>query len=152
VPRPTAPPSWPHTRPLSPGISSLLAEAKEKSSIVTGLINDLEQTDVVVYITDSVVSNLRAPGSYLIFLSRDATTRYLLVRLARWRLSPQERIALLGHELQHALEVAAAGEVKDGAGLADLYRRIGWQGSVNQFESEAAQTTASRIRKELARR
>ncbi len=152
VPRPAAPPSWPHTRPLSPGISALLEEAREKSSIVAGLINELEKTDVVVYITDSLPSNLRAPTSYLVFLTRDAGTRYLLVRISQWRVSSRERIALLGHELQHALEVAAAGGVQDGAGLADLYGRIGWPGGRNQFESKAAQTTAYRIRKELARR
>ena len=54
------------------------------------------------------------------------------------RLSPLDRIALLGHELRHATEVAAAPDVRDEAALARLIARIGWAKSRGQFETDAA--------------
>lgn len=111
-----APPAnpWTHTHPLSSSAIELLADATERSSIVASLLDELEQTDVVVYIVDSMPGVISGPTSYLAFLSLDATARYLLIRIDRFRLSPPERIVSLGHELQHALEVAAAPDVKGG--------------------------------------
>jgi hypothetical protein len=59
-------------------------------------------------------------------------------------------IALIGHELQHAAEVAAAPDVKDQAGLASLYKRIGEPGGLaHSFDTRAAQNTGQRVRLEL---
>ena len=148
----TAGPSWTHTRPLSVGAIALLANAAEHSSIVTTLLKELEQTDIVVYLTDAMPWAAKGSASYMVFLSRDATTRYLLVRIDRWRVSVPERIALLGHELQHALEVAAAPDVNDADGLAQLYRRIGWEAQKNRFETAGAKAVSNRVRKQLAER
>lgn len=150
----TAGPSWTrtHMRPLSSAAIALLADATERSSIVTTLLKELEQTDIVVYLTDAMPGVARGSASYLVFLSRDASARYLLVRIDRWRVSLPERIVLLGHELQHALEVAAAPEVKDADGLAQLYRRIGWEAQKDRFESAGAKAVSNRVRKQLAQR
>ena len=78
-------------------------------------------------------------------------TRYLLIRIDRFKISVREQIALLGHELQHALEVASAPEVRDASGMAQLYRRIGWEGQKDHFESEAAKSVAQKVRTQLAR-
>jgi hypothetical protein len=145
-------PHWAHTLPISQGAVALVAEAVQRSSILTALLRKLEQTDLVVYVTDVMPTRMPGPASYLTFLSRDATARYLLIRIDHWRVSsPRERIALLGHELQHALEVAAAPEVTDPGGLARLYRRIGWEGQRDQFETEAAQTMGNRVRREVGK-
>lgn len=143
---------WMRTRPLTSGALRLLASAAERSSIVAGLLNALELTDVVVYLSDSMPGVESGPASKLVFLAVDGTNRYLLVRVDHWRLSPLERISQLGHELQHALEVAAAPEVRNADGLVQLYRRIGWKGQGNRFESEAARTLGYRIRREVAGR
>ena len=144
-------PAWKHVRPLSPGAVELMWESVERSSIVSDLLQELEETGVVVYLTDKMPGAVSGPLSHLVYLSNDVEARYLLVRIDRWRTTPNERIALLGHELQHALEVAGAPEVRDGQGLATLYRRIGWEGRRDQFETEAAQTMGNRVRKQLAR-
>jgi len=144
-------PHWAHTLPISQGAIELLADAAEQSSSVETLLKELEQTDLVVYVTDVMPRVAGGAISYLAFLSRDATARYVLVRIDHWQaVSSRERIALLGHELQHALEVAAAPEVTDPAGLARLFRRIGWEGQKDRFETEAARTMGNRVRRELA--
>lgn len=143
-------PPWKHVRALSPGAVELIWESAARSSIVNDLLQGLEETGVVVYVTDAMPGVISGPVSHLVYLSNEGITRYLLVRIDRWRTTPQERIALLGHELQHALEVAAAPEVRDAQGLASLYRRIGWEGQKDKFETEAAQMVGNRVRRQLA--
>jgi len=143
--------TWSHTRPLSPGVINLIEGASERSLIVTRLMKELEATDLVVYVSDSMPGVNAGPKSNLAFLAREGGLRYVMVRIDFWRLSPPERIAALGHELQHALEIAAAPEVKSAASLAELYRRIGWEGHEGRFESGDAQDTGHRVRAQLDR-
>jgi hypothetical protein len=144
-------PPWKHLLALSPGAIELMRESVTRSSIVEGLLQELEQSGVVVYLSDSMPGAVAGPLSYLTYLSNDEKARYLLVRIDRWRTTPYERIALLGHELQHALEVAAAPEVRDPRGLAKLYRRIGWESQPGKFETRAAQDVGNRVRGQVAR-
>ena len=142
-------PPWKHVRALSPGAVELIWEAAARSSIVLDLLQELEETGVVVYLTDRMPGAISGPVSHLVYLSNEGPTRYLLVRIDHWRTTPYERIALLGHELQHALEVAGAPEVTDARGLAKLYRRIGWENQKDKFETAAAQAVGNRVRSQL---
>ena len=110
----------------------------------------LAATDVSVYLADMKPTRNGTPASTLVYLSNEGATRYLLVRIDPWRVSMRERIALLGHELQHALEVTASPEVRDSGGLETLYRRIGWEWMRGQFETRAAQVMGNRVRAQLA--
>lgn len=143
--------AWTHTRPLSPGAIGLIEESSERSQIVTSLMRDLEKTNLVVYVSDSMPGVRSGPASYLTFVSREGGVRYLMVRIDFFRLSPSERIVALGHELQHALEVASAPEVTDAASLAKLYQRIGRESSEGRFESDDAHDTGNRVRRGLDR-
>lgn len=144
--------AWDHTRPLSPGAIRLIEDASERSQIVTGLMKAVEKTDLLVYISDSMPPGVTTgPASHLTFLSSDQDGRYLMVRIDSFRLSPSERIVALGHELQHALEVAAAPEVKDAATMANLYRRIGRESPGGRFETEGAHDMGNRVRANLDR-
>jgi len=146
------PASWTHVRPLSPNASELLTAATTGSRIVSDLLKQLDRTDVVVYLTDLTTWSRSSPRSHLVFLTAAAKTRYVLIRIDRWRLSEVDRIASLGHELQHAMEVAAAPAVRDNPGLIALYKHIGWESEDGRFESEAARTVGNRVRKELLTR
>jgi hypothetical protein len=138
-----------HVRPLTKGTATLLADAITRSAIVRGLVEDLGNTDVVVYLQEGNTKPREMHAS-LTFLTSAAGTRYLLVRIDCWREPPWELIAWLGHELQHAMEIALAPEVHDSASLARLYRRIGWPWGFDGFESDLARATGMRIRRELA--
>jgi hypothetical protein len=144
-------PPWTHLRALSPSAADLVWESVARSSIVEDLLRQLEATGVIVYLVDTMPGAVAGPVSHLVYLSNDETARYLLIRIDRWRSSPYERIALLGHELQHALEVAAAPEVRDAQGLAKLYRRIGWENQKDKFETEAAQMVGAQVRKQVTK-
>lgn len=143
--------SFPRVRPLTPGGAEVLREARQRSSIVASLLEGFETTDAVVYVSDAMPPVRNGPKSNLVFLSLDSTVRYLRVWLDGSRLSPSERIAALGHELFHALEVAAAPEVKDARGFVRLFRRIGWETSKDRFETEGARDISDRIRRSLDR-
>ncbi len=153
-PVPTASPwsAWSRTRPLSAGAITLLKDAVEHSAIVEDLLEQIERTDLVVYLTDSMPGVFVGPKSTMVFLSGDTANRYLLIRLDAMRLPQPERIAALGHELHHALEVAAAPEVKDALDMAGLYRRIGWETSKGRFESRGAQAVSLQVFKQLGKR
>ena len=153
-PKPSASPwsAWAHTRPLSPGAIELLAVAAQRSAIVASLLEDIERSDLVVYLNDSMPGVFTGPKSTMVFLSGDSSTRYLLIRVDSMRLPLPERISSLGHELQHALEVAGAPEVKSANDMAQLYRRIGWETTKGRFESRDAQAVAHRITKQLGQK
>lgn len=153
APTPSPSPSlhWTRTRPLTPGALALIEAAAERSAIVQGLLDDLERTDLVVYIADAMPGAFVGPKSALTLVSGASATRYLMIRIDSMRLPLPARIAALGHELYHALEVAAAPEVRDIAGLATLYRRIGWETSAGRFESRGAQEATFQIARQINR-
>ena len=74
--------------------------------------------------------------------------RYVRIQFTRHG-APSETIALIGHELRHAVEVAEATTVVDEPGLAALYRRIGVDHGHNLFDTLDAQETGRRVRTEL---
>jgi hypothetical protein len=135
--------------PLSTAAASLLLTATERSPVVNRLLRELGRSDIVVYVTNLKTRDRVGPRSYMSFLAIDATHRYLLVRIDHWSISQAERIALLGHELQHALEVAEASEVRDAETMARMFRRIGSEVALNTFETRGAREVAHLIRREL---
>ena len=77
-------------------------------------------------------------------VSATAKARYVRVDIDV-RLAPARRAEVLAHELYHALEIAAAPEVRDEAGMRALFTRIGWQDG-DRFETAAAQAVERWVR------
>ena len=137
----------PHIRCLSDDARGLLEVAMTRSEAVRGLVESLERTNVVAYLSLSVESRPGWPRASLSFVSYAAGTRYVLIRIDAWRVPSQvDRIAKLGHELWHALEVAAAPEVTTEKDFRDLYRRIGHERSGTRFETEQARAVERDVR------
>lgn len=134
---------------LSEAAASLLTLAAERSPLIISQLWELERSGMVIYVTNLKAGQAPGPKSYLSFLAAEASLRYVLIRIEHWQISPNERLALLGHELEHALEVARASEVRDALGMAALFRRIGHEVSPNSFETAAARETGHRVRAEL---
>lgn len=137
-----------HVRTTSRGITKLLARGYQRSPTLAAIITKLQHSDVFVYIEDVP----RLPGALegrLMMLPRAHEARYVRIQIAL-RGAPEDTIALLGHELQHALEVAEAPSVSDQAGLERLYARIGVSGGAHQYDTVAAQETGRTVRRELA--
>ena len=91
----------------------------------------------------------RADG-VLRFVTSAGGVRYLRITL-RARLPHKPAVALLGHELQHAWEVAADPSVVNADAFEALYRRIGvpGSGSVPSYDTAAARDVQRRITSEL---
>lgn len=109
----------------------------------------IERSDVIVYV--SIES--RPPGKCagaIRFLTASPYFRLLHVVLDQ-DLPPKEMVALLAHELQHAIEVADAPDIRDLESFREYYERYGSHDSRRDtFDSRAARETGRRVRDELA--
>jgi hypothetical protein len=140
---------WTHTRPMSPAAGHLLQLATERSTLVRTLVEELERSDVVVLLTFSNEPVARSTHDFMTFLTEAGGTRFVTVCIY-WRSAPPlVYIPRLAHELAHALELAAAGDVRDYETYVRLFRTIGRQGKDGQFETQRGRATEERVRQEL---
>jgi hypothetical protein len=140
-----------HVRSTDRYIQNLLAQGVRRSNTFAELMKALNESDVIVYI--QLVDMLPSTLAGRLMLAADAHgQRYLRIQV-RQSLTPNESIALIGHELRHALEIAQASDVRDARGLIALYRRIGDESlpGVHAYETNAAQDTGRQVRIELMR-
>jgi hypothetical protein len=136
-------------RPLARETAALLGDALRRSALVRWQVGVLEGSDLIVYVSERFESESGEPKGRLQFLTAAAGKRYVVVSLDRWKLSWDERLVLLAHELQHAVEIAQDPTVHDLAGFRSLYLRIGWELKAGRFETEAACQATARMRLEL---
>jgi hypothetical protein len=137
-----------HVRTANPHIQYLLEIGVSRSPTFASLLVLLNASDVIVYIeqTDDMPKTLEGR---LLLLPLANQQRYLRIQVTR-NAAPTELIALIGHELRHAIEVADATDVRDERALERLYQRIGMpSASIHSYDTDAAQTTGRRVRKEL---
>ncbi len=145
TPAPLAP--LPHVRPLDPLASTLLSTGSRSSSTFARLLTGLDESaGFVVYVTTSPDPERR--GS-IVFVSRASGVTYLLIRVCT-RQSVTDRVAVLAHELEHAVEIAGATPpVASEKDLQRLYTRIGIDSSGKHLESEAAVRAERAVHHEL---
>jgi hypothetical protein len=148
--------AWTHVRWSNASGQALLIDAAHRSALLRTLLEDLERSDVIVYVRGDMAlscgtptGGAEAPAAHLAFASATGKVRYLHVTIDTWRAGFWDAIPLLGHELQHALEVAAAPDVRDERSFERLYFRIGWQSGVHAYETDRARNTGRRILEEL---
>ena len=143
-------PHDPHVRPLEKDADRVLAKGLAKSPTFRRLVSRLEQSDVIVYVRLGWDLPLHI-GGRLHFLAVHGESRYLVVDLNR-ALARSALVALLGHELQHAVEVAEAPDVTSPADLRVLYRRVGIQTGPDRYDSIAARRAGYDVLREEATR
>ena len=108
----------------------------------------LNRSDVIVYI-ERLMTMPRDTLGRLTIVPIKGGSRYLRIQI-RQGLTRHEAIAVIGHEMQHALEVALATEVRDATGLIQLYERIGHSsGGEHAYDTNAAQDTGRQVKREL---
>jgi hypothetical protein len=141
----------PHVRPETRDARQLLDQLTTRSITARSLVDRLDDSDVVVYVRHRVFTVSTLDGR-IGFLQSTQPSRYLIVELACGR--PQlDQLVTLGHELQHAVEIADADAVVDPRSLAAYYSRIGertWSiREAQTFETSAARDISVKIRHEL---
>lgn len=137
-----------HIRATDQSLRTLLRRGYTRSPTFAGLVRRLQQSDIIVYI-ESVP---RLPGALegrLMLMPKLHDHRYVRIQIAL-RGAPEDSVALLGHELQHAVELANASDVSDDEGMMRLYRRIGTHGGPHVYDTAAAQEMGRTVRRELS--
>lgn len=136
-------------RPASSVEAVMLADALCSSATFRSLAATLETSDLIVYVNVRRLSSRGLAGG-LQFVAATATSRIVRVVIGL-TVDRAARIALLGHELQHAVEVAGSPHIRSAHALDDFYRSHGVPGAIQHaYETEAARSTAEHIRRETA--
>jgi|SRR5579871_549133 len=140
-----------HVRSESPVLRRLIADAMSGSPTFRVFVEEIDQSDVIVYVSVRVLS--RRLDGRIGFVGARPGQRLLAIELA-YDCPFDAQMPRLAHELQHALEIARAPWVVDAATLGEYYRRIGFQvsGDVGPaaYETADARAVSDRVRRELA--
>ena len=135
-------------RSTDPRLRLLLEEGLRHSPTLRALVARLHASDVVVYLRCDVAG----PNGRLTFVSSAGGYRYVVVRLTHFPRAQQ--IAIMAHELQHAVEIADTPAIVDGPSLAREYQRIGYLNQASSlpgvaFDTRAAVDAGKQVLKEL---
>jgi hypothetical protein len=135
-------------RPRSPIVNAAIEFGVKRSQTLADEFDLLQRSDVVAYVEASRVPYSGVSG-YVTFISKTATCRYVRITLTP-HLNLTQMAALLGHELQHVLEIAAHPEVIDPDSLAEMYERVGRRSHHERsYESAEAIEVGLRVQNEL---
>jgi hypothetical protein len=135
-------------------IRAALHQGYRRSPTFRHLLLRLDESDVMVYVVPGFCEVTRLEACLLRHVAISGASRYLRIVINPHK-PATELIARLGHELQHALEVAEAPEVVDAASMLALFRRIA-SGTcrgvpVDCYETAAAVDVEDRVLRELSR-
>ena len=139
----------PHVRGASKRMSRLLEQAIKQSPTFAELVSALDTTDVIVHVQELERLPAGVDGR-LTFVVVAGEVRYLRAQVRGGR-SVVEIMSTVGHELQHALEVAMDETVRDTESFGNLYQRIGDQPAHrDRYDTEAARTAGRRVKREMS--
>lgn len=139
-------------RSADQSVRKLLKRGYRQSSAFRNLVTRLQRSDLYVYIEEVP----RLPGALegrLMILPKAHGHRYVRIQIAV-RGSTEDSIALLGHELQHAVEIADRPEIVDSESLARAYRQMIDATQLEHaagtaFDTGAANEVGTRVLREL---
>lgn len=135
-----------HVRPIDARAAAILARAIDRSPLVRELVDRLAATNVIVHLELSHQMPSGVLGMTRFSASRGGY-RYLRVSLAA-RLRDDDSVPLIGHELQHAMEIAES-QVNRAAELKRLMETTGYRMSGTLYETDAARAIEKDVRREM---
>lgn len=138
----------PAVRPLDAWAAESLARATGRSALVRSLIATIDSEHVVVHVETAAVMP-DGLGGVTRLVGNSHGFRYLRITLLRG-LEPRERATMLGHELQHACEIAASGAA-DQEAVRRLFENLNGlaHGHRVSFETRAAVIAERQVSLEL---
>lgn len=147
---------WLAVRSEEADVIALLLEGYERSPTLKRLVDDIGETDGIVYIQTGhcPVPGLR--GCLLHVTHSRGGFRYLFIRI-RPAAEPLDLVSSMAHELQHALEVLQQPWIRTGPDLLQFYRSPGSrafasgasQSPFQSFETGPALKMGAVVRSEL---
>jgi hypothetical protein len=146
--------SSPHVRFLDSVLKGLFDHGMQQSPTLRALVERVEAAPILVFIDGDIRMPARI-GARLSFVTSVNGMRYVRVDID-CTLSPRRQIALLAHELQHALEIGQRPDILDTEDMELLYDEIGFQssehGAHKSYETEAAQAIQRAVDDEMGGR
>jgi hypothetical protein len=133
-------------------VRRLLSSGMQRSTTFRAIVDRLEASDLIVEVQCGHFKSTLLAGRTML-LSARPSVRYVLVEIACPMAEPSA-LAILGHELRHALEIASAPWVVDEPSLEKLYTQIGFptclpSGGISDFETGDALEAGERVHHEL---
>ena len=137
-----------HVRATDPLLHAWISNGGAESATLKSLIDELVASDIIVHVVlvDRIAGGV---NGHLYFVTTTPTARYLRIEVTRVG-GRADMIALLAHELQHAVEVAHSPGVHDAQSLAGFYLRVGdAMRDTRHYDSAAARVTEDIVRREV---
>jgi hypothetical protein len=151
---PEQPPHFFQIRSTDRRINAAVAEGLRVSATFRELADRINASDVVVYVTCDGGGLPPGIDGRLTFLSTTGGFRYVIVRVNA-NLTTPRLVSLIGHELQHAREIADTETIVDAESLARAYAtRIGYQNGISAnkqrtYDSSAAIQAGEHVLREV---
>ena len=134
----------------APDLRRLVDAGVAGSPSLRTAIRQLDESDVIAFASTGVIPY--PLNGQLRFVSMVSDRRYLKIELA-WHLSGIRKLATLGHELQHAIEIAHRPSIVDAASMALAFREIGFSRgapTASRHDTAAARDAGNRVWLELS--
>lgn len=147
-----AAPAPSHVRAVSEHARQTLTDGLSRSATIARLVAALEASDVIVFVDTRVDPAI--PTAETMLMVKTKSVRYVHVILNP-RMTTDERVEYLGHELQHAVEIAGDESAVDGPSVRKRFGAIGRElGQSTQreksFETDGARLVSILVRRELS--
>src|SRR5437870_476100 len=130
-------------------LQTVVADAADRSPTLRAIVQQINASNVIVHVTCEHLNSSMLQGRTM-WVSSVAGVRYLRVQV-ECMLTRPELVAILGHELQHVAEIAAAADVVDRRSFARLFNTIGFSTChfPEPYETPGALRAGDRVRQEF---
>lgn len=136
-------------RPQGEAIRAAVAVGLDRSATFRRLHDAIDASDGMVYVVEGMCRrNVHACLLHTVTVA--GPYRVLLIRVDPQKASACELVGVIGHELQHAMEVLSDPTVRNDTAIYWLFERIGKAGS-ERFETAEALAAGSAIEREVCR-
>jgi hypothetical protein len=140
-----------HIRALDPAAEEALGLGLAQSTRFRELVSSFDGSDLVIHVVSAGALPFGVAGTTRL-VARTGGYRYVRIAIDPG-LPGDQRAAVLGHELQHAAELAHGGATTSAAVL-EMYLRIGFRvsGGLNAFDTREAINAGRAVWRELLQR
>ncbi|HEX6464311.1 MAG TPA: hypothetical protein VFZ98_07660 [Vicinamibacterales bacterium] len=138
-----------HVRVLDCRLAGAVADAAGRSATLNDLLQRVQRSDGLIFITPLPPTG---PAAKLLGgFSHDVSVAgsYRVMRIVVQKNTDDSAMAIVGHELRHALEVLEMSSARTEAEVDALYERLGWRTSAHTVETQAALDAGHTIAREL---
>jgi len=141
-------PVMPRVRSSNISIAALISQASEQSKTFRSVVDTINDSDGIVYVEEGECGH--GVPACLVTVLQAGANRILRVNVDT-RKADCELMGLIGHELQHTIEVLSERNVNSGVAMSMFFSRVGRRGTMDTFETSAAVRAGTAVSDEVRR-